>query len=170
MAILVWAIRALTPKISPTRLRAILLVIVATMLLWGVISNTLVGYLAEVAPETALYFDSYQPTALLALADAGLNDPHATPAASEAPEPAATPSLRASHFDQSFAALAAVQRKPSQPQARPSIDASAFTATAEKNEQIRAWTQDALLRDPANAQALRILAQLAEAQGDEARA
>jgi hypothetical protein len=85
MAILVWAIRALTPKISPTRLRAILLVIVATMLLWGVVSNSLVGYLAEVAPETALYFDSHQPTALLALADAGLNDPAATPVTLEVP-------------------------------------------------------------------------------------
>ncbi len=170
MAILVWATRALTPKISPTRLRAILLGIVATMLLWGVTSNSLIAYLAEVAPETALYFDSHQPIALLALADAGLNDPPATPVTSQAPEQTATPSQRASHLDQSFAALAAVPPKQSRPQARPSINAGASTSTAEKNERMRDWTQNALLQDPTNAQALRILAQLAEAQGDEARA
>lgn len=158
LAILVWATRALTPKIAPARSRAIVLAIVATMLLWGVISNSLVAYLAEVAPKTALYFDSHQPTALLALADANLNDRTATPVTPEVPERTAMPSQRVSHLDQSFAAL----RQP--------IDPDAATSITEKNEQIRAWTLNALFRDPGNAQALRILAQLAEAQGDEAHA
>jgi hypothetical protein len=135
---------------------------VAVLLVWGVISTSLIAYLAKVAPETSLYFDSNQPAALLALAEKALNNVDEAPPESQEPQ-----SKKNSHFDQSFAALAAVQRSRIERPIDASVDAAASNVTVEKNQPILISTQNALVRDPTNAQALRIMGQLAESQGDE---
>ncbi len=145
-------------QIAPSRLRALPLAIVAAVLLWGVVSTSFVAYLAQVSPKAALFFDSHQPVALLELANSGFNGSKA-PAAPDG-HPTST-----SRFDQSFADLANVQRnltgrEPSSPVA---VDVS---SSAEKYRKITEWTKGALIRDPLNAQGLRILGQLDEVEGN----
>jgi hypothetical protein len=131
-------------------------------MVWGVISKSMMAYVAEVAPETSLYFDSHQPFALIALADDALHNANAEPSDAQEPE-----SKKSNHLDQSFAALAAGQRSRREGENSRSVDAAPLVVTIEKNEPIRAWTENALVRDPMNAQALRMIGQLAESQGDE---
>src|SRR3990172_5412193 len=53
--------------------RAIVVVGLATLLAWQVVSRTLVSYLANIAPDAALQLRSTDPNALLNLADKMLN-------------------------------------------------------------------------------------------------
>jgi hypothetical protein len=55
------------------RLRAIMLVFFAALLLWLVVSHSLALYLADVAPKAALWLSPGEPEALVNLADRSLN-------------------------------------------------------------------------------------------------
>jgi hypothetical protein len=107
----------------PWRFRGILLSGLAAVLVWLVMSRSLVAYLAVVAPEEALVLRSTYPTALLKLANTRLD------------------------LD--------------------SVDQDAPGPAAETSEQVRAWAELALLNEPLNARALRILGQLADGEDDE---
>jgi hypothetical protein len=57
----------------PSRLRMILFAVLGLVLLWLILSCSLVAYLATTAPEAALFLHSANPTALVTLADRELN-------------------------------------------------------------------------------------------------
>jgi hypothetical protein len=127
-------------------------------MVWQVISRSLVAYLADAAPQAALSLRSTDATALLNLADKTLNVDHAgegTTAEDEASGRIAEFATSAANMAKDNSNLETADA-PADASARPERSLSAETA-----EQVRAWAESALLNDPLNAQALRILGQLA---------
>jgi hypothetical protein len=150
-------------------LRAIGIALCGIILAWLVLTRSLAAYLADGAPQTALWLNRREPTALLYLADRAINTPPARPGApaggaaqpaqprqARGGEPLATPPADAARPDRpqrDFAEFGMVDPKAG-------IDLPA----------VRGWATAALLSDPLNARALRILGQAAAAAGDDAAA
>ena len=130
------------------RLRIVILAATGALLVWLVTSRTYVAYLGDAAPETALGLRSSDPEALLKRADSMLN-------------PRPSPSKEAGPADTTGADQA--NSNPAKPVQSARID-------GKKHDEIRKLAETALANDPLNAQALRILGQLAIDIGDEARA
>ena len=128
-------------------LRAIVLSVLAAFLVWQVITRTFVAYLANVAPETALTLAPTNPDALLNLADKRLAEGLET--ARQSKTAGTSPG---GLFTYEVTAPAGSSSAPPQ-----SPHAAAF------NDQLRTWAEVALVNDPTNARALRILGQLAAA-------
>src|ERR1700722_385440 len=86
------------------KLRMILLGIAGAILAWLVVSRSLSAYLADVAPQAALWLDPQQPKALVNLADRSVNASFSTNALNaedrdqvlENPKPGETSSTNAS--------------------------------------------------------------------------
>ena len=134
------------------RARAIGFAVAATALAWLVLSYSFAAYLAEGAPQAALWLNPHEPTALLNLADAAINAPQrsvAAPAAGAAPvaQPAGA--------------------GPGPPQRDFSGFGMVDTAAAIDLPAVRGWTESALKSAPLNARALRILGQTAAAAGKD---
>ena len=124
----------------PHLMRVVLMGLSGLVLSWQILTLGLSNNLAETQPERSLFFKS-NPNALLQLADQQLNGkPEATQA-----QPAAPPNSAATA-------------------------SSAIGARTAPTDAIAALARRALHNDPMNARAYRILAQLAELGGDEARA
>jgi hypothetical protein len=151
--------------------RAVALVGLALILFWLVISRTFIAHLAAIAPSAALKLSPTNPTALLKLADNSLN-------LRSAPENAMTAGMMAS--DRAIHAnadatvntsgpIAGTNSEPVGPSGLADRSQSSAAAT-EAGDQIRAWAELALLNDPLNARAFRILGLLADIGADEARA
>jgi hypothetical protein len=145
------------------------------LLAWQVISESLAAYLAGTAPQTALWLHPRQPSALINLADQALNAPENaarvdTGAADQTPAPPTNSSgdmrqasgnaVKTRNLDRAFLAFETVG--PNQSIARPRAPDNAPA--------VRMWAATALLEEPLSARALRILGQLAEADGDDASA
>jgi hypothetical protein len=109
-----------------------------------VIRGSLVAFLANSAPEAALWIHASDPQALVNLAERSF-DPARTPAKDAE---GTVPEGRSK----------AVGASGSQP------------ALSAKHSQVGVWAETALISDSTNARALRILGQLAEAAGDKGRA
>lgn len=158
-------------------LRSIVLGVSALILTWLVVSRSLTAYLADVAPQAALWLNPGQPVALLNLADRALRSPR-TPVDGGSPDqaskhldsvsndaasvphgaPPSPPSYKFTrNFDQAFKSYESIG--PNQSISRPAPLDNAAT--------VRLWAVTALKKDPINARALRILGQLAEADGDD---
>lgn len=144
---------------APTkrRLRMIGMAVCGVVLAWLVLSGSLASYLADNAPQTALWLNPREPTALLNLADHAINIP---PARSASPaggaEPVAAPpadAARPAGPERDFAEFGMVD-------AKAGIDLPA----------VRGWAEAAIVDDPLNARALRILGQAAAAAGNDAAA
>jgi hypothetical protein len=140
-------------------LRIIILVGSGAFLTWLVISRSLPIYLAEVAPKSALWLRPGQPDALIDLADSALNGP-AAPSGNvmvHRPDPldvAGRVTSDKATFSQTLSnAFAAVDE-----------NRSVDLAT------VRSWAETALIHEPLNARALRILGQVADAAKDETNA
>jgi hypothetical protein len=149
------------------RFRTFVLAGLAAVLVWQVISRSLVAYLADAAPQAALSLRSTDPTALLNLADKTLNVDHA---GEETQAAGTTAEDEASGRIASFATSAAnLIKNNSNLESTEGPEGSADRPepapvpgpAAEAREQVRAWAESALLNDPLNARALRILGQLA---------
>src|ERR1700685_3915094 len=160
--------------------RMILLGIAGAILAWLVVSRSLSAYLADVAPQAALWLDPQQPSALVNLADRSINASFSTNALNaedrdqvlENPKPGETSSTNDSAAgipDQIAGGGTGVKdggsdnprdldRTFEMVDSNRSIDLAA----------VRAWAEAALMRDPLNARALRILAQAADAGGNNA--
>ena len=167
-------------------MRAILLVALGAVLVWQVATRSLVAYLAAAAPETALMLDASAPTALLSLADGGLagldldrkagSEPAAAPDPESAPQSKAEASREASERLRIWAELAkGVDKGARAEQASsfakpPAAPGTSARAGGRTRDQVRDWAELALGADPLNAHALRILGQLADANGDDTRA
>ena len=162
-------------------MRVIVLVVLGAALIWQVVTRSVVAYLATAAPETALMLEAGDAGALLSLADNGIpglgldrKEDGATPSPPnpERAAPAET-SQETNERLRSWAGLAKSVEK-----GRRAEDGASFAKSASgpaandgrKREQVRDWTRQALAGDPLNAHALRILGQLADADGDDARA
>jgi hypothetical protein len=159
--------RALNEQSSRPRFRTLVLAGVGLVLVWQVISRSLVAYLAAATPQAALFFGSTNPTALLNLADQSLS----LDEASQETQPADTPTPN--EASGRIAAFATSASKVATNHANHApVDAAYETSQspalpAETAEQIRAWAEVALLNDPLNARARRILGQLADSAADE---
>jgi hypothetical protein len=147
-------------------LRVIGLAGFGALLMWLIITKSLVAYLASVAPETALMLSPANPEALLNLVDRELIARIEAARRDEAKAASSTQHLIA-------AAPNATDRLPEWAQlgARARGDNASMSDAASSrysDDQLRAWAELALVNDPLNARALRILGQLAAAAGDEA--
>lgn len=145
----------------------------AALLLWQVVSQSLAAYLASVAPQAALWLHPQQPAALVTLADRAFN---ATPqtavsdtsAADQLPQPKRTGAASqgptgitdSQNLNHAFSAFEIVGQN--QSVNRP--------IAPDNSPAVRMWAEEAVLNDPLNPGALRILGRLAEADGDDASA
>src|SRR6266404_2298847 len=131
-------------------LKPILFAGFAAVLVWEVISRTFVAFLANVAPQQALHIRSQQSTALLGLAQKKLDA-----------------------LDNSNQVSGNVQERRSEANLGAAFPPDGFhdadRADAEDIEQARRMAEQALLSDPLNARALRILGQIADLSRDEPR-
>jgi hypothetical protein len=139
-------------------LRTMIMAVSAGILVWLVITRSVAAYLAGVSPVTALWLNAQQPQALVNLADQAFNAPASvnapqgltgqTPAAAKAGADAGNDQATfPSNFNQSFDVLGQHQ----------AVDLSA----------VHAWAETALMNDPLNARALRLLGQIADAARDD---
>jgi len=143
--------------------RTLLLTASAGILVWLVISRSLAAFLAEANPSAALWLNPWESEALVKIADRTLNPPITTEGSSVgsavqplerskgAPDSAAGgmngAAASSSNFDQVFAVI----------DQNRTIDLHAVGALAES----------ALMSDPLNAHALRILGQVADIAKDD---
>ncbi len=162
-----------------TRSRKIVLVVSAAVLTWLVVTRSLAAFLADAAPQAALWVDSHQPEALDNLADAAVNAASATRVSAgdgdkASPQADNTTANVKSENAQSGSGKVTVT---------PNVEAdfSAFEKfganqsinrpiAPENAATVRKWADSALMREPLNARALRILGQLAEADSDNSSA
>ncbi|MCL4767800.1 MAG: hypothetical protein KJZ80_16355 [Hyphomicrobiaceae bacterium] len=161
--------------------RALALAVLGAALAWLVLTHSFAAYLAETAPELALSFNAGQPVALVRLAGTRLDAKDAeAPSAEQDATPSAGGPSRLTGFAAKGARPAATEsgREP-QPDAGNAgqppdpADAAAASATPEADPDapaaVRALAEQALALDPLNAQALRLLAQVAAAEGEADR-
>jgi len=137
------------------RAPAIGFAVAALVLAWLVVSHSFAAYLADGAPQAALWLNPNEPAALLNRADAAINAPQGRAAAP--PDGAAQ-----------AAQPAGANRAP------PRRDFSEFgmidAAATVDLPAVRGWAEAALKSAPLNARALRILGQAAAASGKDADA
>jgi hypothetical protein len=155
----------------------------AIFLLWEVSSRSVVAYLADNAPETALSLRPQEAIALLNLADRELNrndeEKSAPPVIPDAVSAGGKEKFDKTHPRESSvslegAALKGAARNSSGNKAdltdnRAAPETSVRSQTG-LNTQVRMRAESALLSDPLNARALRILGQLAGEEGNKERA
>ena len=155
-----------------TQPRTFALAVAAVILTWLVVSRSLVAFLADAAPQAALWLDPRQPEALVNRADQAISTAGAAPASTGAadetsPRPDGPPDSTQNasgkvtgdirNFAHAFSAFETIGR-----------NQSASRPRAPDNEPaVRMWATAAVMNDPLNARALRILGQLAEADGDD---
>lgn len=172
----------MTPKARPRmQPRTVILTACAALLAWLVVTRSLAAYLAEAAPQSALWLSPRQPEALLNLADRSLN---ATRAVSEPPGGRAeqTPAEQNAGGTPKTDLSDAIGNQspgqnsgPDKTAAAGSRDLSYAFAVVNQNPSVnistlRAQAISALIDEPLNARALRILGQLAETANDHADA
>ena len=162
------------PSTASYRLRAAVLIALAIALAWQVTTRSLAAHLARVSPEAALSLRADDPVALLNLADSKLN---AGDRQAEGTSNAATPNAppRDEPTDDRLRLWAELMlrdvddgHKPAPGGEKPTVP-EPRRPDRETSDQVRTWTQLALSNDPLSARALRILAQVADHAGDEAR-
>jgi tetratricopeptide (TPR) repeat protein len=154
------------------RPRAIAFTAVGVILTWLVLSQSFSAYLAAGAPQAALWLDPRQPEALVNFADQSLNaadlvqadvgtDDNASDLSNKAPgdKQQAAESSAGSLLDRAFLSFESLGKDQSISRPIAPLNAPA----------IRDGATTALLNDPLDARALRILGQLAEADGDDAK-
>jgi len=125
-------------------------------MVYGVAFHSLVAYLVDASPAMALRLDPGRASVLIDMADRRLNPPLAVP----------EPRRSAGAGSASAGAITSAE-----PAAGTNAAAQPLTkAVTEERQQVRSWVELALKRDPLNARAFRILGQLAEKSGEDARA
>jgi hypothetical protein len=136
----------------------------AVLLARLVLAKSLVAYLAAIAPEAALRLEASDPEALL-----GLAQKHFDTAKGDAPALAGGRLRLWSEL-----AKAVAQARPGhdkEEEGPPSSETlPGSLAVQPMRDQVRIWVETALVNDPLNARALRMLGQLAEAAGEEVSA
>ncbi len=158
----------------PMRQRTVVVAVSAALLTWLVVSRSFVAFLADAAPHAAVWLDSRQPEALVNLADESIADAATDQlggraAARHAPQPAMTSadSRRAADatkspqdINRAFSEFESIGQNQSISRPLPPDNA----------ETVRLWAQTALMTEPVNEHAFRILGQIADADRDDAAA
>jgi hypothetical protein len=166
------------PSIGSQILRAIVLGVLGTLLAWQVVSRSLVAYLARNDSEVALKLHSNDPQALLRVAEENLDVlQHSEPST---PSPAPKTEPAAAERDESTSARLHIWSELAKAfdkgegevgnASSPAVTGGGSGGLPLTRDQLRASTELALMRDPLNARALRILGQIADATGDETQA
>ena len=164
-------------KMRYLRPHTLFLAVSAAVLTWLVITKSFAAYLADVAPQAALWFNSRQPEALANIADRSLNESVNTDlltssGLSSAPSGGTSPSEPDQAPQSEFSDHKTVTPGPGTDSAR-SV-ANAFE-TLDPNQSVdlsavRIAATNALTSDPLNARAMRILGQVATVTGDQVSA
>ena len=156
----------------PWRRKSIVLALTGVFLAWEVISRSLAAYLAEATPELALWLRADQPTALLNIADSKLN--HLDQPTSGGDGPAPRRSVVALPDNQNlihdFTAFDSLNRNADESQSSAAARAASSSDPPQTSSgaddkpvaEIRRWATSAIMEDPVNARAFRILGQLAD--------
>jgi hypothetical protein len=154
------------------RLRAAVLVVLGLVLVWLVVWRSMVAFLAEERPETALSLRSDDATALINISERKLNLEHPV---KDAPDVQTGKDSRITSFARQ-GRRATTGSETEATEAGPA-EAKGATETTERlpsnagdpelRKEVRALAQTALGQDPMNARALRILGQIADADNDE---
>lgn len=130
--------------------------LVVGFVLWQLVTKELAYYLALNSPETALLLDASQPLALAVLADRQLNGQEQDETSS---------GEEGADLRDPLSRWAAIAWRAIRPDVAPPGQLSA----ADRNR-IKQMAETALLREPLNPRALRVLGQLADAAGDKQQA
>jgi hypothetical protein len=169
--------RLMRSKARPRlQLRTIILAACAALWTWLVVTRSVAAYLADAAPQSALWLSPGQPEALLNLADRALNAARSESVSSgdvdgsEKTDPQASVPNQSPEQSSGPGNLAAAAKTVGD-----SRDFSNAFAVVDQNPSVdlptlRAAVISALLEEPLNARALRILGQLAETAKDDASA
>jgi hypothetical protein len=169
------------------RLRMITLAGFAVLLTWLVVSHSLAPYLADVAPKAALWLSPGEPEALVNLADRSLNASAPVFATDVADQGAQSQEAGASTSAVDSAGDAATPTSQTEDNKSNSKTIVANNASADSENinatfdifgryrsvdlaTIRAEAESALMNDPLNPRALRILGQAADAAGNDSDA
>jgi hypothetical protein len=155
-------------RVPSSRSRLIILGVVGLFLLYEVLSKSFGAYLADANPEAALGLNPRNPTALLNLAEDKLNsddsfkllDPVLSAPRNVGPGSSFAKGDVASEPPELGAALPGKSEPPVEVPKQSSLDGAALA-------QIQGWAERALLEDPINPRALRILGQISEHTSDE---
>jgi hypothetical protein len=158
------------------RVRIVVLAVFAVFLAWLVITQSFAAYFAAVAPETALWLQPQQPLALVNLADRTQNlPPSSDPSDQTSPREnaSAQPNSSAEKLESVASESEAIDRyRSADPKLAPN-DSGATNDAAHPAvlrqataAEVRAWATSALMREPLNPRALRILGQLEAADKD----
>lgn len=155
--------------------RTVVLAVSALVLTWLVVTRSFAAYLADAAPQAALWIDSGQPEALVNIADGAIESaatsqlgtvsparnpqqPEATSDGARRASNVAVTSSRA--FDRAFSDFESIGQN--QSISRPVLPANATT--------VRTWAETALKSEPLSAHAFRVLGQIADADRNDAAA
>jgi hypothetical protein len=153
------------------RLRAAVLAVLGVVLIWQVLSSSLVAYLAEEAPETALTLRSDDPTALINISERRLNLEHPVKDVAAVQAGGDGNSRITSFARQGRRTTGMEAEAEGQPgEAKPADTTERLPSNASDpalRKEVRSLAQAALGQDPMNARALRILGQVADADNDE---
>lgn len=164
------------------RSRKAVLVLLAVLLAWQVVTRSVASYLADAAPETALRLGLRQPAALVNLAEQKLRKSPAADASGardshESLKKSASAIADSSNLEHTFSGLDKRRRTANADQADvlsgPATEEDSSPASMRSKEapdQIRSRAEAALIGDPLNAHALRILGELADGAKDDERA
>lgn len=163
-------------------MRAAALLGLGATLVWLIVSHSLAAWLAQASPGLALSLNSDQPAALIALAGAELAKAQQASGPEPASDPATGSASRVSRFASSPNTGAQSQpadaAKAEGPEATPGTDPEEEASGADASPlhdgeaiaRIRELAERALVSDPLNARAFRLLAQVAEAEDVDAQA
>jgi hypothetical protein len=157
------------------RLRAVALGALSLVLAWLVVERSLVAYLAEVAPQAALFLAPNDARALANLADRVYTrrwvDQQRGKPAPQAGANTAADQAGASDGNARLGAWSGLALKAAEKNV-PGEDPAeiAGLSDAEITEKVRRWAEAAVANDPFNARALRVLGQLAADANDKERA
>jgi hypothetical protein len=158
-----------------SRLRAVALGALSLVLAWLVVERSLVAYLAEVAPQAALFLAPNDARALANLADRVYTrrwvDQQRGKPAPQAGANTAADQAGASDGNARLGAWSGLALKAAEKEV-PGDDPAAIAGLSEDEiiEKVRGWAEAAVANDPFNARALRVLGQLAADANDKERA
>ncbi|MGD0533684.1 MAG: hypothetical protein ABSA62_15870 [Methyloceanibacter sp.] len=163
-----WSVPSLYAQASrSSRVRLLILAALALFLVWEVLTRSLAAYFADADPEAALRLRSTNPTALLNLAE----DRLAGDEAFKSLAPVLTPprSLASSESSHAKGGESSQNLDVVDTSQSPSGESEPAQSADQAHAQISSWAELALLQDPLNARAFRILGQISDLTSDAAR-
>lgn len=155
--------------------RTVVVAVSAALLTWLVVSRSFVAFLADAAPHVAVGLDPHQPEALVNLADESIADAASDPLSGRASERNA-PQAEMTSADSQRPADATkksqqdINRAFSEFESIGQNQSISRPVPPDNAKMVRMWARTALMAEPVNEHAFRILGQIADADRDDAAA